>query len=106
MNKNSKSAKSAKFAKSAKSAKFAKSAKTSKKSSDSFVDDDVVSDSGSYFKPEGGDSKVRLISKPISGWLAWDEDEEGNKKQKRTPLNDKLNRRNKNNATSPKKSMA
>src|SRR6478752_3245260 len=58
--------------------------KSSKKSSrsnddddDDFVSDDVVGGGGnSYFKPESGDNKIRIISKPIVGWLAWDEDED------------------------------
>jgi hypothetical protein len=50
-----------------------------------FVPDSAVSEGGGgYFKPGAGKSKVRAISKPIVGWLAWNEDEEGKKTPQRT----------------------
>jgi len=60
---------------------------TKQANDDAFVSDDVVgSGKASYFKLETGDNEVRLISKPITGWIAWGEDEEGNKKPTRTPI--------------------
>lgn len=62
----------------------AKTAKATKSTSDDFVDDDVVSSgAASYFKPEQGDNKIRVISKPITGWLQWED-----KVPTRTPLAD------------------
>lgn len=52
----------------AKQTKPAKSAKTN----DEFISEDSISTgSASYLKLEKGDTKVRIISKPISGWLEW-----------------------------------
>lgn len=56
---------------------MAKAAKaTSKKAADDdFVSDDVVSSgSNSYMKFEKGDNEIRIISKPINGWVVWEED--------------------------------
>lgn len=42
---------------------------------DDFVTDDVVSaGSSSYLKLADGKNKVRAISKPITGWIVWEED--------------------------------
>lgn len=54
-----------------KQTKSAKPAKTAKKSEDSFVPDDVVSSGASSYMKLEAENKVRIISKPIVGWLEW-----------------------------------
>lgn len=68
--------------------KASKTNKTSKASNDGFVDEDVISAGGDYMKFESGDNEIRIISKPVTGWVVWEEDEDGNKIPKRTPLAD------------------
>jgi hypothetical protein len=83
----------------------AKSAK--KKSSDAFVPDEVESSGpNSYFKPEDGSNKVRVLSKPIVGWLAWGEDEDGKKKPIRSQIDDQPNMEDYEEDNQPKKFMA
>ena len=66
-----------------------KSSRHDEDEDDAFVSDDVVGGgSDSYFKPTDGDNKIRIISKPIFGWVAWNEDEEGDRKPVRTKLDD------------------
>src|SRR6478609_902106 len=56
---------------------------------DSFVPDDAVSTgNNSYLKFEEAKTKFRVISKPIVGWVNWEEDEDGKKKPVRTAIND------------------
>ena len=60
----------------------------SKKSSDAFVDDDAVSAGGSsYMKLESGENTFRAISKPITGWVVWEGDDD-ERKPVRTPIAD------------------
>lgn len=64
-----------------------KQSKQSKQSSDDFVSDEVVSGgSANYMKFESGDNKFRALSKPIVGWIVWEEDEDENRKPVRTRL--------------------
>lgn len=88
-----------------KQVKSTKSAKATK--SDDFVSDDVISSgSESYFRPESGDNKIRVVSKPILGWLAWDEDEDGNKKPNRSTLDNPPTLSDYEKDNQPKKFMA
>jgi hypothetical protein len=65
-------------------AKNAKVAKPAKVASGEFITEDMTSSgASSYMKFEKGDSKFRIISAPISGWLEWVD-----KKPVRTPLTD------------------
>ncbi len=59
----------------AKNTKPVKNAKTkSKSSSDDFVPDEVISgNAASYLKFQDGETKFRIISKPIFGWLTWED---------------------------------
>jgi hypothetical protein len=86
------------------------SAKTAKKKgndSDDFVSDEAVSSgSASYFKPETGDNKVRIISKPILGWVVWEEDEDDNRTPVRTKIDDEPDKSNYEKDNQPKKFMA
>lgn len=68
-----------------KTAAPAKNAKAAKKeeSNDFIGEDSLSTGSASYMKLEKGDSKFRIISKPISGWLEWID-----KKPIRTTLGD------------------
>jgi hypothetical protein len=53
------------------------------------VDDDAVSaGSAAYMKFESGDNQFRAISKPITGWVVWEEGEDEDKKPVRTRLED------------------
>lgn len=53
-------------------AKQTKSAKPAKKSSDDdFVSDDAVSSGASSYMKLEASNKIRIISKPIIGWLEW-----------------------------------
>lgn len=84
-------------------AKQAKNAKTN----DDFVSDDAVSSgSASYMKLETGDNKFRAISKPIHGWIVWNEDEEGNRKPSRTEINDEPDAPSDDPKDKPKKFLA
>jgi len=66
---------------------MAKKAKVNQ--SDDFVSDDVVSSgAANYMKLETGTNKFRIISKPITGWVVWEDDGEGNRKPVRTPIAD------------------
>lgn len=50
------------------------SSKKKSSGSDDFVSDDVVSGgSSNYLKFQDGDNKFRFISKPIFGWLVWED---------------------------------
>lgn len=42
--------------------------------SNSFLPNDyeVPSSGGNYFKPTSGENKIRILSKPIIGWVGWD----------------------------------
>lgn len=54
------------------------------KSSDEFISDDVVSSgAANYVKLATGDNKLRIISKPITGWVEWID-----KKPTRYPINE------------------
>ena len=67
-----------------KQTKNTKSTKSAKNADDSFISDDAVgSGSSSYMKLEKGDNKIRLISKPIAGYVEWID-----KKPVRTPITD------------------
>jgi hypothetical protein len=82
-----------------------KSAKQTK--SDAFIDDAVLSGGqSSYFKPEAGDNEIRIISKPIFGWVAWAEDKEGNKKPERFSLDNEPDKDDYDKKNPPKKFMA
>lgn len=82
-------------------------AKSAKKQSDDFVSDDAVSGgASSYFKPEDGDNKVRLLTKPVLGWLAWNEDDEGNKKPVRSQVDEQPDMDQYDDDNQPKKFMA
>lgn len=48
-----------------------KSAKPAKSSSDSFVPDEAVSSGASSYMKLEAENKVRIISKPVVGWLEW-----------------------------------
>lgn len=39
---------------------------------------------GKYFKLQAGDNKIRILSKPILGWLDWTEGADGSRKPVRT----------------------
>ena len=41
-----------------------------------------------YFKPLDGNNLVRILSKPIMGWLDWKDTEDGKKSPVRTPYGD------------------
>jgi hypothetical protein len=83
-----------------------KPAKGKAETSDFISDDVVASGSGNYFKPDTGDSKVRIITKPIIGWLAWNENEEGDKEPARTQIDDEPNKADYEKDNQPKKFMA
>lgn len=86
---------------------MAKQTKSTKSNSDDFVSEDVISEgSAGYFKPETGDNKVRIISKPIIGWVAWDEDDDGNKSPVRTQIDDVPDKSKYDKKNQPKKFMA
>ena len=78
------------MAKQTKSTKSAKVAKKSGSNSDSFVPEDVMGAGESAFLnlKNSDEVKFRIISMPVIGWVAWDEDEEGNKKPTRTAIDD------------------
>lgn len=59
-----------------------KTAKVKSQNSDAFVSDDAVSSgASSYMKLVKGENKLRIISKPIIGWLLWED-----KKPTRMPI--------------------
>lgn len=78
---------------------MSKQAKSAKSSSNDFISDDVVSGSSSYMKLNAGDNKIRIISKPVIGWLEWVD-----KKPTRTQIDDKPEASDDDNP--PKKFMA
>lgn len=56
----------------------------SKSKSDDFVPDDAISEgSSAYMKLDAGENKVRIISKPVIGWVEWID-----KKPNRTQIDD------------------
>lgn len=60
----------------------------SQSKSDDFISDDAISSgSSSYMKLETGENKIRIISKPITGWINWVEDGDG-KKPERFPIDE------------------
>lgn len=69
--------------KSAKGASNVKAAKTKEVDEDSFIDEEVLGGASSYMKLQDGDNEVRIISKPIFGWIGWED-----KKPQRTLLAD------------------
>jgi len=85
----------------------AKAVKSRAKESDDFIPADAVSSGGSsYFKPEDGENRVRIITKPVFGWSAWSEDEEGNKVHERTTLDNEPDKSQYDKKNQPKKFMA
>lgn len=54
-----------------KQTKVTKPAKSAKSTDDSFVPDDVVSSGASAYMKLEAENKIRIISKPIVGWLEW-----------------------------------
>lgn len=86
--------------------KVQKSAKAKSNQSNKFVPDDAIFESPSgYFKPQVGANKVRFITNPIYGWLAWD-GEEGDRTPVRTQLDDEPNKKDYAKDNQPKKFMA
>jgi len=73
-----------------KQTKSAKSTKSTKKvESDAFISEESLgSGDAAYLKFEKGANAFRIISKPITGWVDWVEDEDENRKPVRTPLSD------------------
>ena len=64
--------------------KQTKNTKSAKNADDSFISEESLgSGSASYMKLENGDNKVRIISKPIAGYVEWIDD-----KPVRTPMSD------------------
>jgi len=41
-------------------------------------DHEAPASGGQYFKPASGENKVRILAKPIIGWLDWDKSGEKN----------------------------
>jgi hypothetical protein len=75
--------------------------------SDDFVSDAAVSSGrANYMKLETGTNKFRALSKPIIGWIVWEEDEEGNRKPVRTQINDEPENPTGEDKDRPKKFMA
>jgi len=61
-----------------------KAAPAKSKASEDFISDDAVSSgSSSYMKLVKGENKIRIISKPVTGWLEWVD-----KKPTRYPINE------------------
>ena len=86
------------MAKQTASAKPAKSA--GKATSNAFIPDDAISSgSASYMKIVKGDNKVRIISRPIAGWVEWVD-----KKPLRTTLDEQPEKTDDDNP--PKKFLA
>lgn len=77
-----------------------------KKESDEFVSDDVESAGGAYTKWEDGSNKIRILTKPVIGWVVWTEDEEGNKLPSHTQINDEPENPTGEKKDAPKKFMA
>jgi hypothetical protein len=76
------------------------STKSKAASDDSFIPESATSSgAASYFKPANGDNKIRIISKPIVGWLEWID-----KKPVRTQIDDEPEASDEDNK--PKKFMA
>lgn len=82
-----------------------KSNKSSKSNNDDFVSDDVVSAGGDYMKFESGSNEFRAISKPIVGWIVWEEDDDGEKKPVRSAITDEPDAPSKDPKDKPKKFM-
>lgn len=62
---------------------------SAKQVSDDFVSDDAVSSgAANYMKLELGSNKFRALSKPIIGYVVWEDDGEGNRKPVRTLIED------------------
>lgn len=81
--------------------------KSAKQQSDDFIDDSVLSSGqSSYFKPEAGDNEVRIISKPIYGWVGWKEEKDGSKKPYRFQIDDEPDADEYDKKNKPKKFMA
>lgn len=86
---------------------MAKMQKKQKSQSDDFVGDDVVSGGKApYMKFETGANKFRALSKPISGWVVWEEDEDGNRKPVRTSIIDEPEAPDDDPRNAPKKFLA
>jgi len=84
---------------------MAKKAKVNQ--SDDFVSDDVVSSgAANYMKLETGINKFRAISKPVTGWVVWEDDGEGNRKPVRTQISDEPENPTGEDKDRPKKFMA
>lgn len=81
--------------------------KKATKSSDDFVDEAAVSAGGSsYMKFDTGENKFRAISKPIIGWVVWEEDEDGERKPIRSDINSEPDAPSDDPKDKPKKFMA
>lgn len=58
--------------------------------SDKFIPDEVVSGGDGKFLniKEEAENEIRIISKPVVGWINWEEDEDENKIPKRYPIDE------------------
>lgn len=68
--------------------KQTKSTKPAKAESGFISDEAAAGGSAAYMKWESGENKIRVISKPIEGWIVWEEDEDGDRKPVRSQLSD------------------
>lgn len=91
-----------------KSAKSAKPTKRVSSNSDSFVPEDVMGAGENNFLnfKDTDETKIRIISKPVVGWVSWGEDEEGNRKPTRTAIDDQPDMNDFEDDNKPKKFMA
>jgi len=86
-------------------AKPAPKAKGRAAESDDFIPAEAISTGGSYFKPEDGENRIRIITKPVFGWSAWDEID-GEKNHVRTTLDNQPDMSAYDKKNQPKKFMA
>lgn len=53
-----------------------------------FADEAESEGQSSYLRFEAGDTKFRIISKPLMGWIVWEEDEDETRKPVRSSIED------------------